>query len=167
MEFVFEQNLEREDYVEFVYTHMISNMFSPIKRSILVISILYLLLSPLFLSGTYLFLYIGVGIVAFLYLLIRFMKKNAGNFYDKNPNQFRMTYTINEQQFTYQSDEGRLEKMWSEFYSARETENILYIYTDKLRGIAVKKNTAGDEAIAFIKKQLRENVAKPRLLKFR
>lgn len=167
MEYIFKQKLEREDYVEFVYTHMVSNMFAIWKKYLLGISIIYLLTSPFLLDGSLLFMYVGVGIIVFITLLIIFMKRNAGRFYDKNSDEFAMTYTISEESFTYESNEGKLTKMWSEFYSARETDNILYLYVDKMRGIAIKKESAGYDAVKLIKKQITENIYSKKNIKFK
>lgn len=166
MEFKFNQELTREDYVEFVFTHMISNMFQPYKRVGLFISVIYLVISPLFME-TFIFTFIGLGIILFIVGLSIFLRRNAGKYFDNNPDQFKMTYTLDETKFHYQNNDIIVEKMWSEFYSARESENILYVYVDKLRGIAVKKSDAGEEAINFIKKQLTENITKKRLLRFK
>ncbi|MFK5883269.1 MAG: hypothetical protein QM489_02895 [Candidatus Izemoplasma sp.] len=166
MEIKFNQELNREDYVEFVFTHMISNMFQPYKRVGLVISVVYLIISPLFME-TYLFTIIGLGIMFFIIGLSIFLRRNAGKYYDNNSDQFRMTYTLTDTKFHYQNNDIIVDKMWSEFYSARESENILYIYVDKLRGIAVKKSDAGEEAITFIKNKLTENITKKRLIRFK
>lgn len=167
MEFKFEQKLTRDDYIEFVYSHMVSNMFATWKKYLLFVSLVYLVLSPFLLDGKLVFMYIGIGIVVFIVLLVLFMKNNAGRFYDKNSEDFTTTYTINDEGFTYQSGEGVLTKMWSEFYSARETENILYLYVDKMRGMAIKKDTAGNDVVVMIKTKIVENVHNIKRIKFK
>ncbi|PAT01801.1 hypothetical protein CI105_04750 [Candidatus Izimaplasma bacterium ZiA1] len=157
MEYKFTQQLTQEDYVEFVYTHAIAGMFTPFKKTLLVLSIAYLVLSPFFLGGSLTFMYIGIGVVIFLFMFLKLIKNNASRYYDRIKDSLKTENIVSDEGFHYEATEGTFDRMWSEFYSARETDIMIYIYVSKKAAIPVKKDVAGEEVITFIKQKLLDN----------
>lgn len=167
MEYKFTQDISREDYVSFVVNHMKYSFLKPANIVLFTLSIGYLTVSPFLMQvedRNYTFTFIGIGLIFVLAGLMMFAKRNAGKQYDKTGGEFKMTYEITDDALVYKVAEGDVTKQWYEFYSAMETEDYLYIYVNKQRGMVILKRALSDDMVRFIKEKLADNL-KPRRLR--
>ena len=166
MEYKFTQEISREDYVSFVVNHMKYSFLKPFNIILFTVSIGYLMVSP-FLMQTgernYTFTFIGIGLMVVLGALMVFAKRSAGKQYDKTGGEFKMTYEITDDALVYKVAEGDVTKQWNEFYSAMETEDYLYVYVNKQRGMVIVKRSISDAMVRFIKEKLAANLKPKRL----
>jgi hypothetical protein len=164
MEYNFKQHLSKEDYVNFVTAHMKSSMLKPLNIVLFIISVGYLVVSPFILgTGDFTFLYFGLGIIALLVIMYFYARRNAAKQYEKNSEQFDMTYKVNDEGLNYILPQGSIEKKWIEFFSAFETEEYLFIYLQKNSGMVILKRDVPTDAVEFIKRKLVDHVNSKRL----
>ena len=169
MEYKFNQNVTKEDYVSFVTNHMKNSFLRPFNVVLFIVSIGYLSISPFLMPAderNFTFTFIGIGIVAVLFGMVLLAKKNAAKQYDKNSGEFKMSYDINDERLVYIVGEGQIERKWNEFYSAVENQDYLYIYVNKNSGMLIVKRDANEPTLAFIREKLRANL-KPRRLRLK
>ncbi len=159
MDYKFTQHVTREDYVAFVTNHMKLSFFKPVNMILFAISIGYLMVSPFILgNGDFTFLFIGLAIILLLVGMSFYARKNAGKQYDKDPDQFNMTYEVNDEGLVYITAEGDLTKTWSEFYSAVEVGEYIYVYVNKNSGMVLIKRDMSGDTLRFIKQKVTEHV---------
>ncbi|QMS85753.1 YcxB family protein [Candidatus Xianfuyuplasma coldseepsis] len=159
MEYHFNQHVTREDYIAFLMNHLRMNIFKPTNLIFFTIGIGYLAVAP-FITGTqdFTFTFIGLGLVLVMILSILFARYNAGKRYDKNPGNFDMSYTVDDNGFSYNVSGQKIETPWMNFYSASETEDYLYVFVSKDSGSVIVKRDVPNDAIEFIKTKLQEHV---------
>lgn len=169
MNYTFTQKVEKDDYVSFVVNHMKYSFYKPLNIVLFTVSIGYLMVSPFLMPAderNYTFTLIGVGLILLLIALTWFAKRGAEKQYDRGGGAFEMTYEITDESLIYKVDEGEISKNWNEFYSAMETDNYIYIYVNKQRGMVILKKAISGDMMDFIKGKLVENL-KPRRLKLK
>lgn len=164
MEYQFKQHVTREDYIAFLMNHIKMNIVKPINVVFFVILLGYLIAAP-FITGTgdFTFTYIGFGLVGVMGLTLLIARRNAGKRYDKNAEKFDMSYHVDETAFSYVIGEQKIEKKWIDFYSASEVDDYLYIFVSRDSGTVLVKRDIPDDAIRFIRKQIRAHVAPKRV----
>lgn len=166
LEYNFSQHVTKEDYIAFVTNHMKMSFFKPFNIVLFVISVGYLAASP-FILGTndYTFLFIGLGIILLLVGMVFYARKNAAKTYDKNSDQFTMSYKVDDEGLTYILGEGQLQKQWMEFYSATENDDYMYVYVNKNSGLVLVKRDVPVDALRFIRSKLTEHVTPAKRVK--
>ena len=167
MEYEFTQSVKKDDYVAFVVNHMKYSFLKPVNIILFSVSIGYLIISPFLVTSgerDFTFTFVGFGLIILLIGLMMFAKKNAAKQYEKSGGELKMTYQINDDALVYKVAEGDISKLWYEFYSVMETEDYLYIYVNKQRGMVILKNALNSDALDFVKRKLKENL-KPRRIK--
>jgi len=131
----------------------------PFNIALFAISIGYLMIAPFIIGdGNYTFTFIGLGLISFIAVMYFFAKKNAGKQYDKDADQFQMSYEVDDEGLTYIIKDGSLPKKWMDFYSATETAEYLYVYVNKNSGMVMVKRDIPTDAMEFIKNKLRESL---------
>jgi hypothetical protein len=166
MEYKFNQNVTKEDYVSFVTNHMKNSFLRPMNIVLFVISIGYLTVSPFFMPAderSFTFTFIGIGIVLLLIAMVFFAKRNAEKQYDKNEGEFKMKYEVDDEGLRYIVSEGQIERKWNELFSAVENDEYLYIYVNKNSGMLMVKRDIDDAAIQFVRDRLRANLKPKRV----
>lgn len=166
MEYSFSQKVTKEDYVSFVTNHMKMSFLKPLNIVLFAVSIGYLMVSPFILQdGNFTFLFIGLAILLLLVGMVLYARKNAAKQYMKDEDQFNMDYEVNDKGLVYIYNDGRLEKLWVDFYSTAETEDYIYVYVNKNSGLVLVKRDISTDGVRFIKEKLRENIV-PKRVKF-
>ncbi len=163
MEYNFHQHVTKDDYVAFVMNHLKMSFYKPFNMALFIVSVGYLLISPILDPGNFTFLFIGLGIVLLLVAMMFYARKNAAKTYDNSAAQFDMSYRVNDEGLTYILDEGQLEKKWGEFYSVKETEEYLYVYVNKNSGMVIVKREVPNDALSFVKQKLTLHVLPKRV----
>lgn len=164
MEYHFTQHVSKEDYIAFLMNHLRMNIFKPANLAFFTIGIGYLAIAP-FITGTenFTFTYIGI-ILVFVFILSIFLARyNAGKRYDKNAGKFDLSYTVDENGFSYKVSGQKMETKWMDFYSVAETKDYLYIFVSKDSGSVIVKRDISEEIIGFIKQQLASHLPKKRV----
>lgn len=165
MEYKINHHIEKEDYLAFVTNHIVSGFLKPLNMVLFTISLAYLIVTP-FLTGEFTFLLIALGIIALIIVGIFFVRRNAVKTYDKDSSSFDMKYEFNEEGFAAVMSEGKRELLWSEFYSAKETDKYLFIYVTPQQGLMLVKSQLSEEALKFLKEQLLNFAVRPRKFNF-
>jgi hypothetical protein len=157
MEYHFSQHVTKEDYVAFLMNHLKMNLMRPFNLILFTFGLGYLLIAP-FVTGDFTFTLIGLTLVVVMVFSVFLARFNAGRRYEKNKHLFDMSYRVDDETFSYMLGDKTIDKKWMDFFSANETKEYLYIFASKDSGSVLIKREIPNDAIAFIKAQLRAHV---------
>ena len=145
----FKITINETDFMAFYKNYIYRSILS--TRNIILYSIflLFLLVMPIVTNNLQYLMYFGIFMVAIV-LLFFMVRRQGKRLYNNNPDAFNMTFTLTEKDITFQTDEGKSTKFWSEFFSVVEEENYYFLYLKNKRGLIFVKNQMTDEQRAFL-----------------